>query len=54
MMMPSQPMFSKVRMVSRRHSPFTTLELPVVMLMTSAPRYFAAVSKDVRVRVLGS
>ena len=52
--MASQHMDCTVRMVSRRHSPFTTLDVEVVMLTTSAPRYLPASSKEVRVRVLGS
>ena len=43
-----------VRMVSFRHSPFFTLEVPVLRLITSAPRYFPASSKELRVRVLFS
>mgnify|MGYP007059208645 CR=1 FL=1 len=52
--MASQAMDCTVSIVSRRHSPFTTLELEVVMFTTSAPRYFPASSKEVRVLVLGS
>jgi hypothetical protein len=40
--------------VSFSDSPFTTLLLEVEMLMTSALSHFPAISKDVRVRVLGS
>src|SRR5690606_39591338 len=48
------PRASRVRAVSLRLSPFTTLEAEAVMLITSAPSPLAAISKDVRVRVLGS
>lgn len=50
----SQAIDCTVRIVSRRHSPFTTLELAVVILTTSAPRYFPASSNEVLVLVLGS
>ena len=42
------------RAVSASVSPLTTLDVEVVMLSVSALNLFSAISKDVRVRVLGS
>ena len=43
-----------VSSVSRRLSPFVTLEVDVLILITSAPKYLPASSKEVRVLVLAS
>src|SRR5918993_4741778 len=40
--------------VSTRVSPFTTLDVPMATFRVSALSRFSAISKDVRVRVLGS
>ncbi len=48
------PIASIVCTVSRRLSPFCTDELPTEKLMTSHDRRFAAVSKEMRVRVESS
>ena len=45
---------SRLRAVSASVSPFVVLEVDALMLMVSADRRFAAISNDVRVRVLGS
>jgi hypothetical protein len=47
-------MACRVRPVSFRLSPFTTLLAEVEILMTSALSHLPAISKEVRVRVLGS
>ena len=43
-----------MRVVSISDSPFSTLDPEAVMLTTSAERFFAASSKETRVRVLAS
>jgi len=52
--MPLAPMASRFFAVSIRVSPFTALLAEAVMELTDAESIFAAVSKDVLVRVLGS
>jgi len=47
-------MASRFRAVSTKVSPLTTLLVEVAMLIVSALRRLAAISKEVRVRVLGS
>ena len=45
---------SRLRAVSSSVSPLVVLEVEPLMLMASADRRFAAISNDVRVRVVGS
>ncbi len=47
-------MASRFFAVSMKVSPLTTLLVDAAMLIVSALRRFAAISKEVRVRVLGS
>ncbi len=47
-------MASRLRMVSSKVSPLVVLDTRVSTLITSADRRLAAISKVVRVRVLGS
>ena len=47
-------MASRLWAVSARVSPLTALEAATVRLRVSALRRLAAISKDMRVRVLGS
>ena len=49
--MASAPMAWRVRAVSFRLSPLATDEPDVEKLMTSADKRFAAISKEIRVRV---
>ncbi len=53
-MMMSAAMASMLRAVSLRLSPFTVLLVEEEMFRVSAERRFAAISKEARVRVLGS
>src|SRR5665647_1290196 len=50
----SVPSMAIVLAVSSKVSPLTTLEVDAVTLITSAPRYLPANSKELRVRVDGS
>ena len=52
--MASMPIDSMVRTVSSRLSPFFIDDDPAVKVMVSAPKRFAAVSNDNRVRVESS
>jgi hypothetical protein len=54
MTMKSGDIASRLRAVSSSVSPFVTLEDEELMLMVSAERRLAAISKEVRVRVEGS
>jgi len=45
---------SRFSAVSASVSPFTTLDVPIAIFSVSALSRFSAISKDVRVRVLGS
>ena len=54
MTMQSGDIASRLRAVSRSVSPLVTLEVEALMLMASAERRLAAISKEVRVRVEGS
>jgi hypothetical protein len=53
-MMHSAPRALRVMPVSLRDSPFSMLEESALTRVVSAPRAFAASSKEVRVRVLDS